>query len=110
MDYADRPWLKSYSLGPYKLEHSLLPYPQKPLFEILDRVAQEFPNQTAILFEGKELKYHQLKTRVDRLANALTKLGLAKGDRLRYAERYRDRLHFQYAWRLSLVESHLYRR
>jgi len=82
MNYADRPWLKSYMLGPYKLEHSLAPYPQVPVFEILDRVAQEYPNQTAILFQGKELKYHQLKSKVDSLANAFVKLGLEKGDRV----------------------------
>jgi len=82
MDDADRPWLKSYTLGPYKLAHSLAPYPQKPLFEILDRIAQDHPNQTAILFQGRELKYHQLKSRVDSLANALEKLGVKKGDRV----------------------------
>ena len=82
MNYVDRPWLKSYSLGPYKLEHSLAPYPEQPLFEILDRAAQAYPNQTAILFQGRELKYHQLKRRVDSLANAFIKLGLNKGDRV----------------------------
>ena len=82
MSYADRPWLKSYKLGPYKLDHSLAPYPQKPLFEILDRTAQEFPNQTAILFQGNTIKYHQLKSKVDRLANALMRLGVRKGDRV----------------------------
>jgi long-chain acyl-CoA synthetase len=82
MDYSDRPWLKSYFLGPYKLEHSLVPYPQEPVYEILNRVSREHPNQTAILFQGKELKYHQLKSRVDSLANALIRLGLEKGDRV----------------------------
>ncbi len=82
MDYAERPWLKSYILGPYKLEQSLKPYPQKPVFEILDYVAQEFPNQTAVLFQGQEIRYHQLKTRVDHLAGALTRLGIQKGDRV----------------------------
>jgi long-chain acyl-CoA synthetase len=82
MSGTDRPWLKSYSLGPYKLEHSLAPYSYKPVYEILDSVAQEFPNHTAILFLGKELKYHQLKSRVDSLANALVHLGLQKGDRV----------------------------
>jgi long-chain acyl-CoA synthetase len=82
MSYADRPWLKSYKLGPYKLDHSLAPYPQKPLFEILDRTAQEFPNQTAILFQGNTIKYHQLKSKVDRLANAFMRLGVRKGDRV----------------------------
>ena len=82
MNYADRPWLQSYTLGPYKLDHSLAPYPQEPLFGILDRAAQEYPNQTAILFQGRELKYRQLKRRVDSLANALARLGLQKGDRV----------------------------
>jgi long-chain acyl-CoA synthetase len=82
MNYTDRPWLKSYMLGPYKLEHSLAPYPQKPVFEILDRIAQEHPNQTAILFQGRELKYHQLKRRADSLANAFKSLGLEKGERV----------------------------
>jgi long-chain acyl-CoA synthetase len=82
MDYANRPWLKNYTLGPYKLEHSLAPYPQKPVFEILNRAAQEYPNHTAILFEGKELKYYQLKSRVDSLAHALVKMGLMKGERV----------------------------
>ncbi len=82
MNYSERPWLKSYMLGPYKLEPSLAPYPQRPVFEILDRSASEFPNQTAILFKGQEIKYHQLKRRVDSLANGLMKLGLEKGDRV----------------------------
>jgi long-chain acyl-CoA synthetase len=82
MNYADRPWLKSYMLGPYKLEHNLAPYPHGPVFEILDRIAQEHPNQTAILFQGRELKYHQLKSQVDSFANALVRLGLQKGDRV----------------------------
>ncbi len=82
MDYADRPWLKSYFLGPYKLESSLKPYPQKPVFEILDQVAHEFPNQTAILFQGQDIRYHQLKTRVDNLAGGLSRLGIKKGDRV----------------------------
>ncbi len=82
MDYRDRPWLKSYTLGPYKLAQSLAPYSYKPLSDILDKVAQEHPNQTAILYQGRELKYHQLKTRVDNLANGLVNLGLEKGDRV----------------------------
>ena len=52
------------------------------MFAILDRTAQAYPNQTAILFQGRELKYHQLKRQVDSLANALARLGLKKGDRV----------------------------
>ncbi|MGE5123096.1 MAG: AMP-binding protein [Acidobacteriaceae bacterium] len=82
MNGAHRSWEKSYMLGPYKLDHSLAPYPVEPLGSILDRAAQEYPNQTAILFQGRELKYHQLKRRVDSLAHALARLGLHKGDRV----------------------------
>jgi long-chain acyl-CoA synthetase len=82
MTYADRPWLKSYKLGPYKLEQSLAPYTQKPVSEVLDRSAQEYPNHTAILFQGREVKYHQLKSRVDSLANALVRMGLKPGERV----------------------------
>jgi len=82
MNYLDRPWLKSYKLGPYKLDYSVALNPQEPVFTILDRAAQEYPNQTAILFQGRELKYRQLIHQVNSLANAFAKLGLEKGDRV----------------------------
>lgn len=79
---ADKPWLKSYQLGPYKLEHSLAPYPEQPLFAFLDAAAQNHPAQTAVLFEGRALKYPELKRHADRLAASLTGLGVQKGDRV----------------------------
>src|SRR4030042_705025 len=82
MVYSDRPWLKSYQLGPYKLETSLAPYPEQPLFSLLDAAAQNYPAQTAVLFEGRALKYPELKRQVDRLATSLTRLGVHKGDRV----------------------------
>jgi long-chain acyl-CoA synthetase len=78
----EKPWLKSYKLGPYKLEATLAPYPELPLSSLLDQSAARFPTQTAILFRGRELKLHQLKRLVDRLAAALTGMGLEKGDRV----------------------------
>jgi len=82
MPEADKPWLKSYQLGPFKLEQSLKPYPDAPLFQVLDQAAAAFPTQTAILFEGRSVKYHELKRWSDRLASALARLGLEKGDRV----------------------------
>jgi len=38
------------------------------------------PDQVAIVFEGKRFTFTQLTERVNRLANALTRLGVAKGD------------------------------
>ena len=80
MTYLEKPWLKSYKLGPYKLEHSLKPFPQEPLFNVLDQAAQKYKNRTAVLFMDRKITYAQLKDYADRLANALVKLGVGKGD------------------------------
>ncbi|MGB6421189.1 MAG: AMP-binding protein, partial [Anaerolineales bacterium] len=82
MSYLYKPWLKSYKLGPYKLEESLAPYPKEPVFKALDDAAEKYPGQTAIQFLGRSIKYRQLKTRVDKLAAALAGLGVQKGDRV----------------------------
>jgi long-chain acyl-CoA synthetase len=82
MTYAEKPWLKSYKLGPYKLKESLKPYPKVPVFKALEDAAENYPGQTAVLFEGKSIKYRQLKSLVDKLASGLTKLGVEKGDRV----------------------------
>ena len=82
MNYSDKPWLKSYKLGPYKLKESMAPYPEVPIFKVLDDAAQNHPGKTALLFEGRTLKYRQLKDQADRLAAALSRLGIEKGDRI----------------------------
>ena len=61
MTYADKPWLKSYKLGPYKLEHSLAPYPKEPVFKALDDAAAKYPGQTAVLFQERSVSYQNLK-------------------------------------------------
>ena len=43
--YAEKPWLKSYTLGPFKLEPEL-DCPRKPLFSLIDDAAAEFPTRT----------------------------------------------------------------
>jgi long-chain acyl-CoA synthetase len=82
MIYSEKPWLKSYKLGPYRLPESLMPYPKEPVFQALDDAAEKYPSQTAILFEGREIRYRQLKALVDRLASGLSNLGVEKGDRV----------------------------
>jgi acyl-CoA synthetase (AMP-forming)/AMP-acid ligase II len=49
--------------------------------EFLDLSAMLVPDRTAIAFEGKRLSYAQLRERVNRLADSLSKLGLKKGER-----------------------------
>ncbi|MCK5348228.1 MAG: AMP-binding protein, partial [Desulfobacula sp.] len=80
MNYLDKPWLKSYKLGPYKLDHSLAPYPEEPLFNNLDNAAKQYPGKTAVLFLKRTINYRDLKIYADKLANALAGLGVEKGD------------------------------
>ncbi|MEW6262388.1 MAG: long-chain-fatty-acid--CoA ligase [Thermodesulfobacteriota bacterium] len=52
------------------------------LGDIPRRTARIHPDRTATVFEGARLTYRQLDQRVNRLANALLALGLARRDRL----------------------------
>ena len=44
------------------------------------------PDREAILFEGKRYTFSQLNNRVNRLANALLRLGVKKGDRVAFLQ------------------------
>ena len=77
-----RPWLKSYKLGPYKLKPSLEPYPELPLFSMLDQSAERYPRSTAIDYFGLRMSYSDLKQYADSLANALAGFGVKKGDKV----------------------------
>ena len=82
MTYLEKPWIKSYKLGPYKLDHSLVPYPNLPVYHVLDDAAENYPGQVAVYFLGRTVNYAQLKNRVDKFAAALARLGVEKGDRV----------------------------
>jgi long-chain acyl-CoA synthetase len=78
---ADRPWLKSYKLGPYPLAKNV-DYPKVPLYSFLDEAAEKYPTQVAILYQEKRLTYEELKRTVDKLAAALADLGVQQRDRV----------------------------
>ncbi|MDQ7784582.1 MAG: AMP-binding protein [Desulfomonilaceae bacterium] len=82
MGYSDKPWTAGYKLGPYKLETSLEPYPEVPLFAALDDAAAKYPGQTAIQFLERTTTYRGLKDQADRLAAGLAGLGVSKGDKV----------------------------
>lgn len=82
MGYSDKPWLKSYKMGPYPLAHSLTPYPEQPVYKALDDAAEKYPGQTAILYMERAIKYRELKELTDSFAAALIGLGVQKGDRV----------------------------
>ena len=73
-----RPWLDHYD---YWVPHHTN-YPRRPLYEILRRAAAEGGELPATTFLGKDLTFTEIKQSVDRLATALAKHGIAKGDRI----------------------------
>ncbi|MEM3766652.1 MAG: AMP-binding protein, partial [Candidatus Bathyarchaeia archaeon] len=82
MVYADKPWLKSYFIGPYKLPKTLEPYPKISVYKFLEDSAAKSPNQTACIYLDGQMTYAELKLKVDKLATALADLGVKKGDRV----------------------------
>ena len=76
--YAARPWLKHYDY--WVRPH--MTYPTRPLYEILSTTASEMPEGHATQFLGAALTYREVKQRTDRLAKALLRLGVSKGDRV----------------------------
>ena len=76
--YEDTPW-KTHYAADVPIE---LPYEDISLPEFLAQSATNFPNNTALIFEGYQLSYQALQSMVTRLAGALADLGVNKGDRV----------------------------
>jgi long-chain acyl-CoA synthetase len=83
MPQRQRPWLASY---PPDVPHSLAPFPEKPVWSLLEESAERFPNADAVAFPvapmARRLTYRQLKEEAERFAAALVSLGVGKGDRV----------------------------
>jgi long-chain acyl-CoA synthetase len=79
---AEKPWLKGYKLGPYKLPQTKEPYPKKTVHSLLDTTAAEFSDRAACFYLGNEISYKELKLYADSLAAALADLGVKKGDKV----------------------------
>jgi len=76
MNYSERPWLQSYTVGvPQKITFEELCIP-----DFLERAARDFPKNVALSFMGYTLTYLQLKDTVDRFATCLADFGIKKGD------------------------------
>jgi long-chain acyl-CoA synthetase len=74
--YQDKPWLKSYQKGvPEHLKYLDICMPA-----VLDGTASKFPEKIALIFQGYEVTYAQLKDMVDRFATCLTDFGVKKND------------------------------
>ena len=82
MTYADKPWVKSYFVGPFKLQKTMEPYPKIPVYKFLDDSAVNYPEQIACVYLEEEMTYLELKLKVDKLATALANLSVKKGDKV----------------------------
>ncbi len=85
----ERPWVKFYDAG----VRPTLEYPAVPMHHFLEASASEHPDWPATIFGGvvhqlggrlldAKLSYRELDEQVNRLANALTAMGVRKGDRV----------------------------
>lgn len=79
---SEKPWLKAYDFGVFKLPATLKPYPRLTVDYFLDRNASEFPESPAINFMDTVTNYKELKQMTDSLANALAHMGVQKGHRV----------------------------
>lgn len=75
----EKPWLKHYDEG---VPHSLKPYPQKTLLDIVSETTSQRPDHPALLFKGAVMSYTQLEQLSTDFANALIKMGVKKMDRV----------------------------
>jgi long-chain acyl-CoA synthetase len=76
---TDRPWLSQYDKG---VPHSLKPYPDKTLLDILREAVQKGADRPALLFKGASLSYGELDRLSTAFAAALVSTGVGKGDRV----------------------------
>ncbi len=73
-----RPWIDHYD---YWVQPHMN-YPRRPLGEILRLTAADVPDRPATAFLGAQLTWAEIRERSDRLATALARFGMSKGDRV----------------------------
>jgi long-chain acyl-CoA synthetase len=74
----ERPWLEHYEQGvPAEIE-----IPDKPLHHFLEESARRWPDQTALIYRGRQLSYSTVLHEARRWASILQDLGIRKGARV----------------------------
>lgn len=73
---GERPWYGDWPVGVPKC----IDFPKIGLGELLRQTAQRYPDDKAVVFLDSVITYRKLDDLVDRLATALHRLGLVKGD------------------------------
>ncbi|ADH98904.1 AMP-binding protein [Salisediminibacterium selenitireducens] len=75
---VSRPWLEHY---PEEIPASI-DYEKRPLQDYLRQGAKEEPDKVLLHFMGKEMTFKEVYTEALSFANALSNLGIQKGDRV----------------------------
>ena len=75
---SSQPWLAHYDNG--VPEH--IDYPKTPLYTFLEESARKYPERACTIFKGAVITYQQMNAITDRVAAALSSLGVKKGDRV----------------------------
>jgi long-chain acyl-CoA synthetase len=76
---AEKPWLKSYDPG---VPHTLHPYPERTIPDVVSDAARERPDHTALIFKGARIRAATLERLSDAFGAALVAEGVQKGDRV----------------------------
>ena len=74
-----KPWISHYDKG---VPHTLQPYPEQTLIDVVRTTAAESPQQTMLFFKGASISYGEFEQQSNALALALLSLGIGKGDRV----------------------------
>ncbi len=78
MTERTKPWLERYDRGvPTHID-----YPNLPLQHFLEEDARKYPDHVALVIKGGKVTYRELNEQSDRMAAALVKMGVKKGDRV----------------------------
>ena len=76
---SERPWLKRYDP---LLPHSLEPYPDCTLLDVLADTVQQRPDHPTLIFKGLHVSAARLEQLANDFAAALLDLGVARGERV----------------------------
>ncbi len=52
------------------------------LLELIHNTSQRYPSKTALIFDGKKLKYKEILTLIERFSSVILTLGITSGDRV----------------------------
>lgn len=75
----EKPWFKSYDPG---LPHTLQPYPNKGMLDILRETVAQRPDGLALIFKDRRMTYAELANASAAFGAALVNLGVQRGERV----------------------------